>query len=78
MFLKVLLHVLSYELVTNKMQIEFHNMHDSENNYKFELSNIPFIRAGSLFLPFLFVNFELTPFLIALALIRIKKTTGFP
>lgn len=73
MFLKVLLHVLSYELATNKLHIEFHNMHDSENNYKFDLSNIPFIRAGSLFLPFLFVNFELTPFLIALALIRLRS-----
>ena len=73
MFFKVLLHVLSYELATNGMHIEFHNMHDSETKSKFELSNIPFIRAGSLCFPFLFVNFELTPFLIALALIRLRS-----
>jgi hypothetical protein len=67
MFFEVFLHLMAHKLATHKWSIEFHNMHESGVNNALTLSgaSYPLLRVGSLFVPFIFIEFRWTPLIIA-------------
>ena len=67
MFFEVLLHLMAHKLTTYKWSIEFHNMHESGVNNTLTLMGAyyPLLRIGSLFIPFIFIEFRWTPLIIA-------------
>jgi len=71
MFFEVLLHLLAHEFVTNVGSIEFYNMHDTETKHKMEI--IKPLQLGSLFVPFIFVDFKMKPLLVAWVLIKFRN-----
>lgn len=75
MFLEVLLHLTAYKMVNNKCCIEFYNMHDTGVNNLLTLSgaSYPLLRASSIFLPFIFIEFRWTPLLFSLFLISLSS-----
>ena len=75
MFLQVLLHLTAYKVVNNKWCIEFYNVHDTGVNNLLTLSgaSYPLLRAGSIFLPFVFIEFQWTPLLVSLFLISLSS-----
>ncbi len=75
MFLEVLLHLTAYKLVNHKWCIEFYNVHHTSVNnlLTFSGASYPLLRAGSIFLPFVFIEFKWTPLLVSLFLISISS-----
>ena len=71
MFFQVVLHIVSHKLITHKWCIEFYNTHGTyvDNTLTLSGASYPFLRVGSLFLPFLFIDFRLSPLIIACFLI---------
>ena len=67
MFFEVLLHLMAHKLSTHKWCIEIHDMHETGANNTLTLSgaSYPLLRIGSLFIPFIFIEFRWTPLLIA-------------
>ena len=55
------------KLITHKWCIKFHNMHETGAINTLTLSGVsyPLLRIGSLFLPFIFIEFRWTPLIIA-------------
>lgn len=74
MFFEVLLHLMAHKLMTHKWSIEFHNMHELDVNNALTLSGVsyPLLRVGSLFIPFIFIEFRWTPLIIACVLNRVS------
>jgi hypothetical protein len=72
MFFEVVMHVLAHEFVSKAWSIEFYNMHENGINHKMEISLIKPVQLGSLFVPFLFVEFKMKPLLIAWGLIKFR------
>ncbi len=77
MFFQVILHMLSHKLVTHKWCIEFYNAHGTcvDNTLTLTGASYPILRVGSLFIPFVFVDFQWSPFMIACFLISIVEKT---
>jgi hypothetical protein len=73
MFFEVCLHLMAYKVVNNKWSIEFYNAHDTGVNNLLTLSgaSYPLLRAGSIFLPFIFIDFQWTPLMVSLFLISL-------
>ena len=67
MFFEVLLHLMAHKLATHKWCIEIHDMHETGINNTLTLSgaSYPLLRIGSLFIPFIFIEFRWTPLIIA-------------
>ena len=75
MFFQVVLHVMSHKLVTHNWCIEFYNVHDNGVNNVLSLmgASYPILRLSSLFIPFVFVDFQWTPLLLACFLISLSS-----
>jgi len=69
MFFEVLLHLLAHDFASRTMKIEFHSMHGTSEIMRF---SSPIIRIGSLFFPFIFIDFQWKSLLIAWFLLSLK------
>jgi len=70
MFLEVLLHLSAYKMVNNKWCIEFYNVQRTDV-LTLSGASFPLLRVGSVFLPFIFIDFQWTPLMISLFLLSL-------
>ncbi len=70
MFLEVLLHLTAYKMVNNKWCIEFYNVQRTDV-LTLSGASYPLLRVGSVFLPFIFIDFKWTPLMISLFLLSL-------
>ena len=70
MFLEVLLHLSAYKLINNKWCIEFYNAQRTDV-LTLSGASFPLLRVGSVFLPFIFIDFQWSPLMISLFLLSL-------